>query len=85
LLREDNDQSQLIMDIYQKLPIRKTCDLKFKGQDILELTSLRNAEIIGEVIDDITYQVITGQLPNEYIPLKKYTLNLLEKKYGERQ
>ncbi|MBN2877941.1 MAG: CCA tRNA nucleotidyltransferase [Bacilli bacterium] len=84
ILSVENDQSDLIRQLYDELPIHKTCDLVFKGQDILELTTLRNAEIIGEVIDDITYQIITNQLANEYEEIKKFTLELLEKKYGIR-
>lgn len=82
ILNPKNNQEVLIRKIYDNLPIYKTCDLVFKGQDILELTTLRNAEIIGDIIDDITYQVITNQLDNNYDDLKKYTLELMEKQYG---
>jgi len=81
IINPNNNQESLIQKIYQELPIHKTCDLVFKGQDVLELTELKNAEIIGEIIDDITYQVITKQLPNDYQKLKAYTLHLLETKY----
>lgn len=84
IINSKNDQKELIEKIHQELPVHKTCDLVFKGQDILELTALKNAEIIGEIIDDITYQVITKQLPNDYEKLKEYTLHLLETKYEER-
>ncbi len=82
-LNPDNDQENLIRKIHHELPIRKTCDLAFKGQDILELTSERNAEVIGDIIDDITYMVITRQLPNEYEKLKEFALSLMETKYGK--
>ncbi len=81
LMNPDNDQEALINDIYDNLPIHKTCDLAFKGQDILELTTLRNAELIGDIIDDITYMVITHQLNNNYDDIKKYTLELMENTY----
>jgi tRNA nucleotidyltransferase (CCA-adding enzyme) len=83
-LNPKNDQEDLINNIYDNLPIYKTCDLVFKGQDILELTTLKNAEIIGDIIDDITYQVITGHLKNDYEEIKKYTMNILEKDYGKK-
>lgn len=82
LLNKDNNQEDLINRLYDSLPIYKTCDLAFKGQDILELTTLRNAEIIGNIIDDITYAVITNQLKNDYEEIKKFTLELMENKYG---
>jgi len=81
LINSNNDQEDLINQIYDNLPIHKTCDLKFKGQDILELSTLKNAEIIGEIIDDITYQVISGQINNDYQEIKSYTMKILEDKY----
>lgn len=83
-LNQSVDQADLIKKIYHDLPIKKTCDLAFKGQDILELTTLKNAEIIGEIIDLITYEVITGQLENNYEDIKQFTLHLLETTYEKR-
>ena len=85
IINPNNNQEDLIVSIYDDLPIKRTCDLLFKGQDILELTTLKNAEIIGEIIDDITYMVITKQLKNDYDEIKKYTMNILEKDYGKEQ
>lgn len=85
ILNPKNDQEALISNIYDELPIHRTCDLKFKGQDILELTTLNNAEIIGDIIDDITYLVITKQLNNDYNEIKDYTMKILEKNYGKKQ
>jgi hypothetical protein len=50
----------------------------------LELTTLRNAEIIGDIIDDITYQVITNQLANDYEEIKKFTMKLMVNKYEKK-
>ena len=83
LINPDNDQEALIVNIYKSLPIYKTCDLKFKGQDILELTTLKNAEVIGDMIDDITYQVITNRLNNNYDDIKSYVMSLLENEYDK--
>jgi len=84
VLNPANDQEALILKIDKDLPIHKTCDLEFKGQDILELTTLRNAEIIGDVIDEITYQVITNQLKNDYEEIKNFTMKLMEHKYEKK-
>ncbi len=84
LLDPKNDQVDLIKKIHNELPIRKTCDLAFKGQDILELTTLKNANTIGDIIDQLTYMVISKQLPNDYQALKKYTLELMENLYEEK-
>jgi len=77
LIHPDRDAETLIRNIDQSLPIRKTCDLVFKGQDILQLTEIKDARIIGEVISDLVLQVITLQLPNDYSALKEYAFKKL--------
>ncbi len=78
ILYPGNDQSDLIKTLYGRMPIHKTCDLAFKGQDMLGLGMLKDARIIGGLIDDITYQVITLQMPNSYIEIKKFVEKKLE-------
>ena len=72
------DQSTLINDIGDNLVVRDVCDLKFKGQDILELTTLKKRSIIALVIDDLLYNVIMGIMPNEYNVLKEFALKRVE-------
>jgi tRNA nucleotidyltransferase (CCA-adding enzyme) len=78
VIDKNNDQEKLINAIYDNLPIHKTCELKFKGQDILELTDIKNAEIIGEIIDELEYQVINKQIENDYEQLKAVADRLME-------
>ncbi|MFH0992875.1 MAG: CCA tRNA nucleotidyltransferase [bacterium] len=66
------DRGALIRHLDAALPIHKTCELAFKGDDILKLTKLRDARLIGDVIDELTHQVITGRLPNEREPLQAF-------------
>lgn len=73
-LRPGTDQEQRIREIDSALPIRHVCDLAFKGQDILEATDLKDVRLIGEVVSDLVLQVITGKLPNEYLPLREHAL-----------
>ncbi len=82
VMNGSNNQVDLIEKIYQDLPIKKTCDLKFKGQDILELTEIRNAEVIGEIIDELEYQVINRQVKNDYFELKALADKLMENLNG---
>ncbi len=69
-----SDQETLIRELDSALPIKDVCDLKFKGQDILWLTSLRKKSWIGIIVDDLKYNVIMGYLPNDYEVLKEYAL-----------
>lgn len=74
LINPMNDQEELILHLDESLTIRKTCDLVFKGSDILSLTSLKDATIIGDIIDDLTNAIIHGELHNDYEELKSYTM-----------
>ncbi|MCK7488207.1 MAG: CCA tRNA nucleotidyltransferase [Bacillus subtilis] len=78
ILDPTNIQTAAIVEMYQAMPIHKTCDLAFKGDDIMKLTTLRNAHVIGDVIDELIEQVITFKLPNEYEPLKEYAIARLQ-------
>ena len=77
------DQEDAIRAMHAALPIHKTCELAFKGDDILASTPLRDARVIGGIIDDLIYQVITGHLQNEYTQLREHTLSLI-RRMGER-
>ena len=68
------DQELLIKEIEKALPIKDVCDLTFKGQDIMWLTPLRKKSWIGIIVDDLKYNVIMGNLPNDYEVLKEYAL-----------
>jgi len=73
-----NDQEALIRKLESELPIKDVCDLNFKGQDILWLTPLRKKSWIGRIVDDLKYNVIMGNLPNDYDILKEYALEKVE-------
>lgn len=74
LVRKNQDEENRIRQIADSLPIHKTCDLVFKGQDILALGDIEDARIIGEIVGDLVMQVITHQLPNEYNALKDFAM-----------
>ena len=80
------DQEQFIMDMYNDMPVMDVCDLTFKGQDILQLTTLKSRSVIGLVIDDLLFNVIMGIMPNDYEVLKEFSLKRvkeLQKEMGE--
>ena len=72
------DQEEDIRRINDSLIVKDVCDLKFKGQDILALTTLKKRSIIALVIDDLLYNVIMEILPNEYGVLKEFALKRVE-------
>lgn len=71
------DSEKLIMEIDSSLPIHKTCDLVYKGQDIMAVCSRETGEWLGDLVDDIKFKVITRVLPNEYNAIREYVEGLL--------
>jgi hypothetical protein len=78
LIHPENDQEKQIIAVDSALPIRQTCDLKFKGQDIISTFEVKDAALIGEIISDLILNVITHQLPNEYEALKAHALKRIK-------
>ncbi len=66
LINNQNDQEEKILAIWNSMPIHSTCELKFKGQDILKHTEITDVRIIGQIIDEIIIRVITGTLKNDF-------------------
>lgn len=72
------DQREDLLKMVDEMPVMDVCDLKFKGQDILQLTTLENKRLIGLVIDDILEEVIMNDMPNDYDVIKKFALQRIE-------
>lgn len=80
LLGTAKRQSRKIKKEYSLLPIKRVCDLAFKGEDILKLTNNLEGPYIQEVLDEIIYKVLFNQLPNDYDAIKIFTVGLLKDK-----
>jgi tRNA nucleotidyltransferase (CCA-adding enzyme) len=72
------DQSDLINEIDDGLIVKDVCGLAFKGQDILQLTTLKKRSVIALVIDDLLFNVIMEIMPNDYDILKEFALKRVE-------
>lgn len=80
LLGTAKRKSRKIKKEYSLLPIKRVCDLAFKGEDILKLTNNLEGPYIQEVLDEIIYKVLFNQLPNDYDAIKIFTVGLLKDK-----
>lgn len=64
---------------YDELPIKKVCDLKYKGENILkEYPDIEN-DLLVDLVEEIKYKVLMKELPNTYDILKDYVNNRIEK------
>ncbi len=66
ILKYNLDLSEKISNAYDNLVIKKTCDLKFKGQDILELTNISEVSEISDILDFIKFEILNNNLENDY-------------------
>lgn len=78
LINNRNDQEGKILSIWNSMPIHSTCELAFKGQDILNNTNIVDARIIGQIIDEIIIRVITGTLKNDYDEIHAFVRQYLQ-------
>ena len=78
ILGKSHTTEKNIRRAYDALIIKKTCDLEFKGEDILEVCKGQSAQYIQVLVDNIIYKVLTREIPNEYEAIKEYCLSELE-------
>lgn len=69
------DKKTDIIEAYQSMPIRKQCDLKFKGDDIITLFNKEPGAWISDILDEVCLKVLIGEVQNEYQVIKDYLQN----------
>ena len=69
---KSKNQKRKIIKAYEELPIRSTCDLMFKGQDILKISLDDGGEYLISLVEEIEAAVLTQALPNEYDAIEEY-------------
>ena len=76
------NQEETIKHIYQTLPIKSRDQLKINGFDIKDLQKINDEEMIGEILEEIEFQVINHHLENEFEELVNYAKKLMERLHG---
>jgi tRNA nucleotidyltransferase (CCA-adding enzyme) len=76
------NQEEVIKHIYQTLPIKSRDQLKINGFDIKGLQKINNEEMIGDILEEIEFQVINHHLENEFDELINYAKKLMERLHG---
>ena len=82
VINKDDNQEELIKSIYKSLPITRREQLQVNGNDILNVKKINNEEIIGEIIEELEFQVINKLIDNEKETLLQYAKNLMERLDG---
>ena len=76
-LRKGKKKYKEIQANYEELPIKKTCDLQFKGQDILKITKDNGGLYLIELVEEIEAKVLFGELENDYETIRVYVYKRL--------
>ncbi len=74
ILHRSFKKTMSIKKKYQLLPIKKTCDLAFKGEDILKIGLELDANAMSDILDEICSKVLFGEIQNNYDVIKSYVL-----------
>ncbi len=77
LWKKAKNKSKKINKAYNNLPIKKTCDLAFKGQDILKITNDNGGKYLEQIINDIEASILLGELVNEYEAIRVFVYRRL--------
>jgi len=70
---------------YDKLPIKGTCDLAFKGEDILVLTNNVSGSFLPMIVEEMAHKVINKELDNDREELKTYAIARLNEILGHKK
>lgn len=62
------------------MPLKSLTDLKVKGNDILALTTKKRGAWLRELLNDLAYKVLSGELKNSKDVLIKYCEEVLNEK-----
>lgn len=70
------DKTEEIIELDRNLPARHICDLKFKGDHLIETYPNRIPGFwIRDILDDVMMKVLFNELKNDYDEIKNYVLS----------
>ena len=67
------DAKEIIMR-YKKLPIKDKSDVDIKGNEIIELLNILPGKIVSDIYDELTTEILKGNLKNKKKFIKKFLL-----------
>ncbi len=77
LLGKAHNKERKIKKQWDALPVKRVCDLAYKGQDIIKIIHAEDQPKISDVIDEVILAIINGELKNDYDDIEKEVLKIL--------
>lgn len=78
LLGKATKKTRKIEKEYELLPIKKVCDLKYKGENILNEYPNIESGLLVDLVEEIKYKVLMQELSNDFDELKTYAMNRIK-------
>ena len=66
------------MDDYNNLPIYSKDDISISVIEICEILKVEPGKLVGDIMSDLEYKILTNEMKNKKEELKDYVIN----KYG---
>lgn len=79
LLGKCRKKDRKIKKQYEALPIKKPCDLEYKGQDIMKIIHESEFPKISDILDDVIMAILNGEINNNRNEIERLVLTLLRK------
>ena len=69
-----NIDAKKINILYKKIPIKDKSDIDIKGNEIIELLNILPGKIVSDIYDELTTEILKGNLKNKKKFIKKFLL-----------
>ena len=63
---------------WDKLPIKKYCDLAYKGEDIMKIIDESDYPRINDVLDEVVLAILNKQITNNRSDIEKLVITVLK-------
>ena len=78
LLGKCSKKDKKIKKKWDKLPIKKYCDLAYKGEDIMKIIDESDYPRINDVLDEVVLAILNKQITNNRSDIEKLVITVLK-------
>ncbi len=80
LIGKSRKKEKRIKKAFNALPVKRVCDLAYKGEDILAIINQVDVVHIPSILDDIVSAILNENLENDYAAIENFVLQNLRQK-----
>ena len=76
-LGRSRNKAKAIKKDYEKLVIKRTCDLAYKGDEILRITGINDTDMINDIMDEVILKILNKEIKNNHDDIEKEVIRIL--------